>query len=552
MSTLNVSKLCDARNKVTGVKTDICKKLSISDIKKFTTITPQSIAKCIPYTKPHIGQHLLDIISVCDSLFESNIDLEPHKTLDISDIELAISTSIVKEFNDIKISNEFDLDTASSTISGDIKKLDALVKELKMYSVESVCNWDSPATNFNPSHLEGSPTDFANPTKHIEEYTPEFISEELESELNNFLDTEKFKSMKNGWSAVDYGELYKYTGSPKSQTTPPPIPEPIKKVIELIRTKYENCDINQCTVNKYVDSSAKLSEHSDDEDTIKPESDIFTVSLGSLRSLTFRDVATGVEKVVTPETRSIYIMSQPSQCLWTHRMDAGDPRNIVKNVRFSITLRCVGSKYKNSCIIIGDSNTKHLKFGNTAASFRDHMPGKRVQALTISDIDPASCIGYRNIIVHVGINNLKTTNIPMLYNDRKNVNVYEQFTILTEKIGCIRSLCKKSNIVVSPILPTKIDWLNQRALEFNKYLFEYLCTVDIRHLDFNTFLDSNCLKLDDSYGCYNSEDKIHLGKNGIRTLAKLIKDAVLKRVRDGRSFASVTCDKVGRGTSALS
>ena len=569
-SNLTASKLCDISNEVTKIKTDICKKLSIKDINNFSKIKPQTIADCSSLKKPHLAEHLLKIISMFQPLSEYNIKLEHPGGLDIDHIQQVVAKCITKECSELSKSNEFNM----NTVRDDIKKLDGLVNEFKncinswdssskKYSVESVYNWDSPVhkstTNFNPSNLEDRPTqsahkavvDIVNPTKHIEEHTPEFISKELESELNSFLDTENFKTIKNGWSAVDYGELYKYTGSPKSEKTPP-IPDPIKKVVELICSKFENCDINQCTVNKYVDSSAVLSEHSDGEDTIKPESNIFTVSLGSLRSIIFRDVTTGVEKVVTPETRSIYIMSQPSQVLWTHRMDAGDPRNIVKNVRYSLTFRCVGSTYKNSCIILGDSNTKHLKFGNTAGSFRDQMPGKRAQALTIADVNPASCIGYRNIVIHVGINNLKSTKIPMLYGDRMNVNVYEQFNSLKEKIDYIRSLCKKSNIVVSPILPTKIDWLNQRAMEFNQYLFEYLCTVNIRNLDFNTFLDTNWAKLDECYGCYNSEDKIHLGRNGIRTLAKLIKDAILKRGTDGRSFASVTNDKARRGTSAVS
>ena len=345
---------------------------------------------------------------------------------------------------------------------------------------------------------------------------------------------------------------YKYTWSPKSQNKPPPIPDPIKGVIELISKEFITCDINQCTVNKYLDSSSALPEHSDDEKTIKPDSSIFTVSLGSLRSIMFRDVTTGDEKVVTPETRSLYIMSQPSQFLWTHRMDAGDPRDIKHNVRYSLTFRCVGSAFNNSCIVLGDSNTKHLKFDTCAGSFGDKLPGKRVPALTIEDIDPTSCIGYKNIVIHVGINNLKGTKVPGLYRDNKNINVYNKFMQLREKIDYIRSLCPQSNLVVSPILPTRIDWLNQRALEFNRHLFEYLSFVNIRSLDFDCFLDAHFDKLDESYGCYNSADKIHLGRNGIRKLAKLIKDVVLKRGTDGRSYASVTRDKASHGTSAPS
>ena len=553
-SILNVSKLCDISNKVIEVKTDICNKLSINDISKFSKIAPQSIADCAPLKKSLLAQHLLNIISVCDPLFECNIDLERPENLDIHDIQQVISTCITKECNELSESNEFQL----NIIRDDIKKLDGLVSEFK----NSVNSYDSSlhTTNFNPSNVEGKlpeaarkpAADIINPTKHTEQYTPDFISKELESELCDFLATEKFSTINNGWSVVDYGEPYKYTGSPKTQNAPPPIPDPIKGVIELISREFENCDINQCTVNKYIDSSTELPEHSDDETTIKPDSSIFTVSLGSLRDITFRDVTTGDERVVTPETRSLYIMSQPSQFLWTHRMDAGDPKSIVKSVRYSLTFRCVGSYYRNSCIILGDSNTKHLKFDTCKSSFGYKLPGKNVPTLTIEDIDPTLCIGYKNIVVHVGINNLKCTKIPGVHGDTKNINVYNKFEQLREKIDYIRSLCHKSRIVVSPILPTKLDWLNQRALEFNRYLFEYLCIVNIRSLDFDSFLDANGVTLSNLYGCYNSNDNIHLGRNGIRKLAKLIKDMVLKRSTDGRNYASVVRDGTGRSPAVSS
>ena len=556
VSTLTASKLCEISNKVTNIKTDICSKLSIKDINNFSKITPQNIADCGPLKKSRLAEHLLNIISISEPLSEYNIKLEHPCNLDISHIQQVVSKSITKECNELNKSNEFNM----KTVRDDIKKLDGLVSEFK----NSINSWENSVCtkNLNPSNMEDRrPAPMhkpgvavANPTRHIEKYTPDFISKQLESELCDFLAKQNFETINGGWSVISFGEPYKYTGSPKTPNTsvPNPIPEPIKSVIEGISSKFNNCDINQCTVNKYIDSSTILPEHSDDERTIKPESNIFTVSLGSQRDITFCDVTTGNERVVTPESRSIYIMSQPSQFLWTHRMDAGDPGDIKHHVRYSLTFRCVGPHFINSCIILGDSNTKHLAFGTGAASFGKQLPGKRVQALTIEDIDPASCLGYKNIIIHVGINNLKSTKIPVLYGDTKNVNVYDKFILFKDKIDSIRSLCPQSNLVVSPILPTKIDWLNQRALEFNQYLFEYLCIVDIKSLDFNTFLDAHWDKLNNTYGCYNSKDNIHLGRSGIRTLAKLIKDAVLKRGRDGRSFASVTRDKVGRGTSALS
>ena len=71
--------------------------------------------------------------------------------------------------------------------------------------------------------------------------------------------------------------------------------------------------------------------------------------------------------------------------------------------------------------------------------------------------------------------------------------------------------------------------------------------VNIRSLDFDEFLSIFGV-LDDSYGRYKSKDTIHLGKNGIRKLAMLIKSAILYPGRDARDYASVVRDEAGRSS----
>ena len=95
---------------------------------------------------------------------------------------------------------------------------------------------------------------------------------------------------------------------------------------------------------------------------------------------------------------------------------------------------------------------------------------------------------------------------------------------------------------MSPILPTKLQWLNERALEFNHYLFQYLEAVnDIKCLDFTEFVNIKNGLLKDEYGCYKNResDMIHLGRKGIGKLATLMKDIVLISRRDFRDYTSV-------------
>ena len=62
-----------------------------------------------------------------------------------------------------------------------------------------------------------------------------------------------------------------------------PIPEALIPLIDKIKNDMRlQYDLNQVLVNKY-ENSATLPPHSDDEGSIKPDSSIFTVSLGSFR-----------------------------------------------------------------------------------------------------------------------------------------------------------------------------------------------------------------------------------------------------------------------------
>ena len=156
-------------------------------------------------------------------------------------------------------------------------------------------------------------------------------------------------------------------------------------------------------------------------------------------------------------------------------------------------------------------------------------------------IDPKKCIGYRNIFIHCGINNIK-----------KNGAVVEECVAqLTSKLDKIHELCPYSKITVSPILPTKLSWLNARALLFNKLLFRY-CDKNpqVGTLDFNMFVDSDGL-LASALGRYqNQDDAIHLGSSGIFRLSRLIVHKIHGNPTDGRQYNHVAGSKVGTNLRA--
>ena len=192
----------------------------------------------------------------------------------------------------------------------------------------------------------------------------------------------------------------------------------------------------------------------------------------------------------------------------------------------------MGKQYNRSTIILGDSNTRHLKFGTGNGTFGFNMPGKGVYAPLIDQINPSDCIGYNNIILHCGVNNIK----------KHGENISVCADKLIHKVESIRSLCPRSKITVNPILPSKSDVLNTKSKEFNSILFDYIDAQPdrlIRYLNFNVFVDTHSDLLSNELGRFNSYDTLHLGSSGIRLLVKLIKERVCGNRVDGRPYAGV-------------
>ena len=176
----------------------------------------------------------------------------------------------------------------------------------------------------------------------------------------------------------------------------------------------------------------------------------------------------------------------------------------------------------NTCVILGDSNTKHVSFtSNTLNSCR-------VPTFLIEDIDPHKCVGFKKIWIHVGTNNIKTVHC------KSNDDIRKHFDTLMSKLNTIRALCPHSKVIVSPIPPTAIPALNHRAILFNKLLFSQRNWFTT--LDFNLFCgsDGNLMKI---YRCYsNQRDRIHFGSLGIQILTSKVKHCL--SLVDTRSYAS--------------
>ena len=450
------------------------------------------------------------------------------------------------------------LEAHSDKIAEELKKLVDIREELLTKS-ESTSS-TTPQQVLSEADMATRPlfTTLQNPCKHVDDYRENFLDpeEEITKNLASFLGKTKFSQLK-GRQVASFGEDYKYVGSPISNIKE--IPSQFQALIEKIQSQdqYTDSGLNQIVVNKYTGEEAYLPEHSDDEATIKPESKIFTVTVGAPRTIIFGDKCSGKTEELTPENNSLYVMSQESQFYWSHKIDK---ESSDLSTRYSITLRSVGKNYKNSTVIIGDSNTKHLRFSQgkpkEIGTFGYMMPGKRVESYHIRQIEPEACIGYRNAIIHCGINDIRDRSPGREPTDPEPSDVEEHFNNLILKIKDIKKLCPYTSIVISPILPTKSIKLNQRVVKFNRLLTHYImhdkASEGVRSINLEHFVNEEGTLMeklgvwDTQLNSYNKKDILHLGKFGIRMLANVFRESVLHKFTTSRSYSSATDPSVSR------
>ena len=122
-------------------------------------------------------------------------------------------------------------------------------------------------------------------------------------------------------------------------------------------------------------------------------------------------------------------------------------------------------------------------------------------------------------------------------------SIFDQWLL---KVIQIKQLCPYSRLIVSPILPTKIRALNDRARRFSNISFTCKNSFWFS-MGFDCFLDNSFDVLDDNITRYHKvsegphRDRIHLYRRGISKLCLLIRDAVLqpKVIVAGQSYSSV-------------
>jgi alkylated DNA repair dioxygenase AlkB len=401
----------------------------------------------------------------------------------------------------------------------------------------------SAHTNRSPTRTPGSSTlpntTAATPGSHTAKAPPEpyvkhvddGVNEDIQNTLRDFLELNKDKLSPEGSAhtrdTLYFGEYrYRYTGG-EHDSTGKDLPVPLAKLLDHVRPHLSDPSavINSCLINRYKDGSDCISAHRDDEPTIDPESEIVTVSIGASRVMKFTS-NDGSSRDLTLTNGSVLITSRKAQDFWLHAIE---PTEEECGERFSFTFRNISKYYLNSTCIVGDSNTRLLNFGTGQGSFGKWMPGKRIEAFHIGEIPEPEDIGpYRNIVLHTGVNDIK-------HRSRKSSQrLGDELYYKCKRIMEVYPRCK---IYLSLLLPTKLSSLNYRVKELNNIMQEmshshknvYVLDNDIsQYCDKSGVLMSVLGRHDKATGRPLDHDALHLGKQGLRLLARAIRSNIVR------------------------
>ena len=329
---------------------------------------------------------------------------------------------------------------------------------------------DLPVSKNSRGHyvIQKLPPLLENPTTCTTNIVEDFLPAELRSTVCSYLENFKDFTNRGKRKVVTFGHSFKNIGRKSDPASS--IPSPFSTIIDDIHKKFnvspENM-LNFVEISKFHGPDAKMTSSERPDASISPDSHIFTISLGDSCTIKFKDSCTNNEHSVDISDNCMYSMSSKSQHYWSHKIE--HPVLSEASVRYSVIFKSMRRNNKNSTLIIGDSNTHKVYFNHEEGRRSDlgkEIHGKRITAYTIKDIQPTDAIGFQNVVIQVGLNNMKDR----YTSDDGLIDIEGTFIQWLKKIQCIKQLCPYSRVIVAPIPPTKIRILNNRAKQFNAIL----------------------------------------------------------------------------------
>ena len=365
--------------------------------------------------------------------------------------------------------------------------------------------------------------------KPVMKYEENFLSSDvqLHNELLTFLSKQEFNN-----DGILFGESFQMEGE-SAKPLPSCFRDVMKNLNDNIKEGGGNYEINSCRVVKF-DSKSLSKQYCHNEYSINPESNIFSLCLGTSQTFIFTEKFSAEEETFETSIGSLLTMSRNSQNIFSHRIKNELPNQNLCG--FVLTFKCQNINLMNSTCIVGDSNTKGIKFGSGKGTVGERYPGKQVYSPVIKDIDPLSCASYQNVVLSLGVNDVRQSDVKC-YDDIKQV-----YATYKSKLRDINQLNPGAKVFIVPILPTSSEALNAKICDYNRLLIN-----DLHKSFYNVsivdgvprFLDSRNLLKKSLFR--KAGDILHINSAGHALLVRLVKDSIFRRRSnfvDGRSYSS--------------
>ena len=485
----------------------------------------------IKTSKDFIAENILELLKFSTALYPIVQDEISQTDLTKLSNNESVDTSEIKQFiNDV----EGRLLNANAAIENNARAMDHLLASMKsIHENISVDGYQPPS---NMTHTGMRPNTEAPRVALYEEVDPYIKYENncIEAGTKDImakLDKVEGFDKSDECDTLYFGEYrYRDNGAIYEER---PLPPFLSEILEQLRPYLSNAkaNINSCLIKRYKGGCNSGKSQRDNALVFDPESESLTLSIGAKLVMKFSNNSGSRKENVIMEDGSLLVTSRRAQDFWMYNVEK-DAGSEASSVSYTLTFRHVAPHFINSTVIIGDSNTRFMSFGEGRGKFGVWLPGKRIEAFCIEDVPNPMVIGpYRNIVLHVGVNNIKRRD------RRSNTSLANE---LDNKCKEILDLYPRSRIYLSLLLPTKLDSLNYRANELNNML------IEISHSNRNVFIiehprsllcnSSGYLKpgigrFDKGKNVPLDSDSLHLGIRGIRILARTIKEAILPRNR---------------------
>lgn len=484
-------------------------------------------------TKEYLAKNIIILTRLAESL-DPIMNANPIITCGKDTPQTSAGGVDVGDFKDYLDNMQSKLDSYDAVMRTNQEQFDNMVINLtELVSASKTApdiSTSSPSTvlpNTVSPHARQSQPPCEPYVKYVQDAVPETLNQTLKAFVSDH--ESEFVNIGGCRDTLYYGEFgYRYSGGRHDAKD---MPAPITDLLRTVRAHCSNPDapLNSCLITRYKSGSDHIPPHRDDEPVFDPKSEIITVSVGAPRDMKFTDNLGANCQTLSLDNNSILVSNRFAQDFWMHSIEKCDD---PCEERISFTFRHISPCFLNSTVIVGDSNTRILQFGDGKGKFGKWMPGERIEAIHIEDIpDPHKIGPYRNIVMHTGINNIK---------NRNSRSINELGNIFEQKCKSIVEVYPKCKIHVSLLLPTKVDSINHRVKELNNVLRD-IChshkNLSVIDHPFDELCDSTgCLKdecgrFDKEAGTPLSRDVLHLGKKGLRVLAVSIKSCVMGKYK---------------------